>query len=119
MLPSCACRGKCPIVNIATRTIRTEPMNDIMYLSKPGLIMPAKLKSKRNRFAFVERVPPAEVAYATEKEGAARLMSILYANLKEAVGKEATRQESIVAHWRREVRIGLGKCCSRVFAMPA
>jgi hypothetical protein len=44
MLPRCACRGKCEIVNIAKRTIRTEPVNDILYLPKPGLMYARKIE---------------------------------------------------------------------------
>jgi len=46
-------------------------------------------------------------------------MFIFQANLKEAIGKEATGQESTVAHRRLAVRIGLGKCCLPIHATSA
>lgn len=65
--------------------------------------MPAKLKGKPDRFAFVEKVPPAEVGYATEKVGAARLMSILQANPKKWLAKKRLDRNQL---WR----IGGGRC---------
>lgn len=115
-------QAACVLVSIRSSIYcsKNGPLNDctetvnILHDELRVNVRPRNCQSKRNHVAFVQKVPPAELGYATGKLGAARLMFIFQANLKEAIGKEATGQESTMAHRWLAVRIGLGKCCSPI-----
>lgn len=98
-------------------SIRTEPSNILRDEVRVNVRPRNSQVSETASHSFRRFLPRSWVTL--REVGSCKIEVYTTGQLKEAIGNEATGQESIVAHRWLAVRIGLGKCYSRAHATSA